>query len=178
MKDVKALIQDARLPETTVEVCLQADLQAEFESLQRQLEEARRRPTDSLAGNGSRDIAERIEALRCQMADSIIEFRIRAMPRKQWRDLVAAHQPRKDGDDVHEQDRFLGVNTETFFDALIRASVVDPELDDDDWTLLLEEKLTDRQFDAIADAAWGLNRRDVDVPFSPAASKILNSEPG
>ncbi|KPC64591.1 hypothetical protein, partial [Streptomyces chattanoogensis] len=90
-----------------------------------------------------------------------------------------------------EQDKYLGVNVTTFFDALIRASAVG--LDDDDWRVLLgdseaerarltaegredeieEGKLTDRQYDRLADAAWGLNREDLDIPFSPDASRIL-----
>lgn len=173
MKDVKALIRDAQLPETTVEICLHANLQAEFEQLDRQLSAADQ--TDSLAG-GNREIASRIEQIRQDMKDATVDFRLRALPRPRWRALVAEHEPRKDGDDIHREDQFIGVNTETFFDALLRVSVVDPVLDDEDWQLL-GENLTDRQFDTLATAAWKLNRTDVDVPFSPAASKILNSEP-
>ncbi|MFV2094820.1 hypothetical protein ACFHW1_04925 [Micromonospora sp. LOL_014] len=179
-KDVKALIRGGRLPERTVPVCLQADLVAEHELAERQLAEATRRASDSLAGgSGMREIAERIEALRVEMQDHTIDFRLRAMPRPRWKAFIAAHPPRKDdAGKVDERDRAIGVNTETFFDALVRASVVEPELDASDWDLLLDERLTDRQFDELADAAWGLNRRDVDVPFSPAASRVLRgSEP-
>jgi len=178
-KDIKALIRGAKLPECTVPVCLNADLTAEFERAERELSEATQRPADSLAAGGqARQIAERIEALRAEMVEHTIDFRLRAMQRPRWKAFVAAHPPRRaDDGGVHERDRSIGVNTETFFDALIRASVVEPELDDEDWSLLLDEKLTDRQVDQISDAAWSLNRREVDVPFSRAASRILNSEP-
>ena len=39
--------------------------------------------------------------------------------------------------------------------------------------------LSDGQFDSLGAAAWMLNRREVDIPFSRAASRILtSSEPG
>jgi hypothetical protein len=177
VKDVKTLIREAKLPEDTVPICLRADLQAEFERLERDLERAERTTADSLAGNGARQVAEQIEALRQQMTDATVAFRLRAMPRPAWREFTAGHPPRKDGDDIDDRDQLLGVNVDTFFEALVRASVVEPELDGEDWDLLLGDKLTDRQFDHLAQAAWALNRRDVDVPFSLAASRILNSEP-
>jgi hypothetical protein len=116
------------------------------------------------------------------------------MPRPRWREFVAEYPPRQaDDGTVDPRDQHVGVDTDEFFPALIRRSVFDPQLDDEDWRVLLGDseaervrrekagkpvedgKLTDRQFDQLADAAWGLNRRDVDVPFSPAASAILNS---
>lgn len=179
--NVKALIRAAKLPEKTVPVCLHADLVAEMEQAERDLTDAQRQPADSLAAGGkAREIAERIETLRQQMVDHTVEFVLRAMPRPEWKAFVAEHPPRKDDKgEVDERDRYTGINSETFYDALVRRSVVEPELDDEDWSLLLGEKLTDRQFDTLADAAWALNRRDVDVPFSLAASRILRtSEPG
>jgi len=178
-KSVKALIREARLPERTVSVCLNAALVAEIEQAERDLADAQQRASDTLAGDPRvREIAERIEALRQRMRDHTVDFRLRAMPRPQWRALIDDHPPRKaDDGSVDERDKYIGVNVDDFFPALIRASVVEPELDDEDWSLLLDEKLTDRQFDALSDAAWGLNRREVDVPFSPAASRILASGP-
>lgn len=181
-KSAKELIRAAKLPEKTVPVCLHADLVAEVEQSERELADTQRQPADSLAAGGkARLIAERIESLRQQMLDHTVEFVLRAMPRPRWKAFVAEHPPRKDDKgDVDERDRYVGINADTFYDALVRRSVVSPELDDEDWTLLLGDdgKLTDRQFDTLADAAWALNRRDVDVPFSLAASRILRtSEP-
>lgn len=175
-KDIKALIRGAKLPETTVQVCLAADLVAEFEQLERDLADARRETGASLAGGSkAREIAERIEAIRQEMTESTVDFRLRAMTRVGWREFVAKHPPRKVDGKVHEDDRYLGVNADTFFPALVQASVVSPQLDAEDWRLLLDEKLTDRQFDELSSAAWALNRKEVDVPFSPAASRILKS---
>ena len=198
MSKAKELIRAAKLPETVVPVCLQADLVAEFEDAERELAQEQRGVRDSLASGGrEREISERIEALRAQMLDHTIDFRLRAMPRQTWKAFVAAHPPRKaDGGSVDERDRYIGLNVETFPVGLVRQSVVDPELDDEDWRVLLgdddEERarreaegkpveggvLTDRQFDDLQNAAWKLNRHEVDVPFSLAASRILQtSEP-
>ncbi|HEY9414675.1 MAG TPA: hypothetical protein VIQ30_07955 [Pseudonocardia sp.] len=172
MTDFKALLAGAKLPEKTVPICLRGDLTAEFENLDQQLEEALRTPATSLEGDGSAAIAEQIEALRAEMQAHTYRFRLRAMPHPRWREFCAEHPPRKDDDEkIDERDRLLGVNTETFWPALVRRSVVDPELSDTEWATL-GEALTDRQFSDLADAAWALNRRDVDVPFSPAASRM------
>lgn len=174
-KTLKEKLAAAKLPEKPVSICLRGDLQVQFEELERKLAEAEKRTDDSLAGKGTRAIAQQIEDLREQMLEHTIEFRLRAMPRPQWRAFVDEHPPRK-GDDggIDERDKWLGVNTDTFPDAMVRLSVVDPVLDDDDWATL-DAALTDRQFDLLCDAGWALNRRDVDVPFSRAALRILGS---
>lgn len=198
-KTAKDLIRAAKLPEKSVPVCLQADLVAEHEAAERELEQARTRTGKRLDSGGEvRELSERLAALEAEMAEHTIDFRLRAMPRPKWKAFVAAHPPRKAEDGtVDERDKYIGVNIETFFDVLVRVSVVEPQLDDEDWRILFgdseeqkeklraegkedeieEGKLTDRQFDALSDAAWVLNRHGVDVPFSRAASTILTSEP-
>lgn len=178
MTEFKALLAAARLPERTVPICLRGDLTAEFEELERQLEDAQRNPHASLEDvAGTAGIAERMEELREDMIAHTYQFRLRAMTRPRWRTFIAEHPPRKDEEsgEVDERDRYVGVNTDTFYPALVRASVVDPQLDDAEWSLLLDQALTDRQFDTLSSAAWGLNRRDVDVPFSLAASRMTRS---
>lgn len=175
MTDFKTLLAAAKLPERTVPICLRGDLVAEFDDLERQLDDALHRPATSLEGDGSGAIAERMEQLRQEMRQHSYLFRLRAMTRPRWHAFVAAHPPRRDGDEVDARDRIRGVNVETFFPALVRESVVDPTLDDAEWSLLLDESLTDRQFDELANAAWALNRGEVDIPFSPVASRMTRS---
>lgn len=171
------LLAEARLPESTIEICLRGDLVAEHEQAERDLEQAEKATTDSLAGNGTAEIAERIEALEAEMRASVYTFRLRALPKPRWRALCAEHPPRRDEDgSILPEDR-PGVNAETFFDAIIRACLVDPELTDDEWAQLADA-LTDRQFDDLFDAAWGLNRREVDIPFSRAASRMRRASGG
>jgi hypothetical protein len=174
LPNFKALLGTAKLPERTVLICLRGDLVAEHEELERQLADLNRRPSDSLAGNGATEVAERIEALQEQMAASTVTFRLRAMPKPKWRALLAEHPPRRDDDgNPNPEDAQIGVNLETFWDAIARACIVEPEIDDETWEILAgpEGKLTDNQVGRLADAAWSVNRGDVDVPFSRAASQ-------
>jgi hypothetical protein len=173
--DVQALLSQARRPERTVPLCLRGDLQAEVEDLERQLRQAELAVADKLSdGAEAHTLAERIEAIREEMKDSTVVFRLRALPRKAYSDLVSAHPA--DGDD--EVDQAFGFGASTFFPALIQASAVEPELEPEQWDSLLDDTLTSRQFDELVDAVLALNRRPVDVPFSHAASRILQqSEP-
>lgn len=169
--DFKALLAGAKLPERSVPICLRGDLAADHEALERQLGQAQKKVVDSLDGNGVGDLVDRIEALQAEMAEHTYPFRLRALPRADFRALFAAHPPRRDDENnIVEADRNLGVNRDTFFDALIRACTIDPALEDAEWDELLGGRLTDRQFGDLEDAAWYLNRGEVDVPFSQAAS--------
>lgn len=174
------IIRGGSLPTASVAVCMHADLTAEHEDLDRRLKDALNAPRDSLAaGSNATALSEQIRQLEERMREHTVTFVFRALPRPQWKKLIADHPPRQTPDgQVDERDKYIGVNTETFFPAMIRACCVDPVLGDDVWQLLFDEKLTDRQFDGLSNAAWDLNRREVDVPFSLAASRIRNSEPG
>jgi hypothetical protein len=171
--DFATLLAAAKLPEKTVPVCLRGDLAAEHEAAERDLKQAERRNGDSLAGSGVGDLVDRIEELESQMAENQYLFRFRAMPRPEFRAIVAAHPPRRDPgtNDIVDADRFLLVNAETFFDALIRRCLVDPQLTDDEWVRTVST-LTDHQYNELGSAAWDLNRAEVDIPFSLAASRL------
>jgi hypothetical protein len=177
---------DAQRAQRSVKVCLRNDLVADWEAADRELTrvQAERLATDSKeAGAGTAELADKVRALEALMNEQADEWLLRAMPRHQFRALMAAHPPRKgeDGEPV-EGDRVF--NRATFFPALIRASVVSPELDDEDWAWLLGDDeaedgvLTDRQFSDLEDAAWFLNRGEVDVPFSLAASQTAQASGG
>lgn len=169
--DINEALAGAKLPEKTVPICLRGDLQADFEQLEKRLDEAMRGRGDSLAaGSTVNQLAEQIESLRAEMEAQTVVFRMRAVPRRQWTALVAAHPPRDD----NNVDRSLSVNESTFTAALIEACTVDPTLTSEQWTTLLDEQLTEFQYNKLFNAAWSLNARDVDVPFSHAASTILS----
>lgn len=179
MKNFKAMLAGAKLPERTVEICLRGDLVAEHEDAERALEQAEKNPTDSLAGNGSAAIIERIETLEEQMRESTQTFTLRALPHRRsaaddrptHNELKKAHPPRRDsGGKIIEDDEGYGYSVDTFNEALVRLSVVDPELDAADWENLLAV-ISEGQFSVLAMACLLLNRGDIDVPFSRAASR-------
>ena len=167
--DVKELIRSAKLPEATVPLCLRADLVAEYERTERDLAAAVKAAGDSLAGPGgqARALEERLAALREEMTDSTLTVTLRALPSPRYRALMDEHPPRLVGDKVDRRDAVFGFNIDTFFTALTRACVVAPDLDDEDWEALTGDdgKLTDAQVGTLTDAAWKLNRKDVDLPF-------------
>jgi hypothetical protein len=172
--DFAALLADAKLPERTVPICMRGDLVAEHETADRELQALADKPVTKFAGDGRGELQNRVRDLEGQMLEATYPFRFRALARKDWHAFVAEHPPRPG----NEQDAALEANTDTFFDALIRKCLVDPVLDDEAW-FRLTESLTDRQYDLLAGAAWGLNRKDVNVPFSQAAWRQNGtSEPG
>ena len=174
-KNFKAMLSGAKLPEKLVTVCLRGDLAADFERLEVDLEQVRGIQSNSLEGNGEAEILDKMDTLRTQMLDESYDVVMRAKPRAEWRSLVAEFPPRKTDDgSIDDRDVILGVNVETFFDGIVRACMVDPELNDDDWNDF-QKVLTDKQFATLADAAWSVNRSDVDIPFSPAGFR--NSRP-
>lgn len=176
-RSLDSMLDGARLAERSVELCLRGDLQADFEDLERQLKELRsgdQRDERLTSGAEGRALAEQIETLRADMADAMVEFRIRALPRAKWSKLL------KDHPDADPKKQF---NVDTFVPALLRMSVVDPELTEGQWVKLIGDDTTDAvlsasQYDLLSDTAWTLNRQDAKVPFSQLASALLrNSEP-
>lgn len=169
MTDAVELIKSAKRAERTVPICTRGDLVAGHEELNRQLDTASRTGKGSLAGNQvAIEAAAAIERLEAEMADSVVEIRLRALPRKSWAAMVAKHSPRKD----NETDARAGYNVDEFAAAALRASVVAPELEDDTWEYLVDEVLSDGQYEQLTTAMWELNRSGVSVPFSRAASRI------
>lgn len=176
--DFAALLAGAKLPERVVDICMRADLTVEFERLDQELTKLVEKPPQKFSGDGRVALRDQLEAVEAEMRANTYPFTLRALSKPKFRALIAAHPPRRDDKGaVDERDRALRLNSETFFDALARACIVDPVLDDATWAEL-NEKLTDRQIDELATAAWSLNREDVDIPFSRGVSLMnQSSEP-
>lgn len=170
--DVSQLIAEAKLPEKTVSLCLRGDLVAEVEQLEAELS---RMPTsDRLTGNAeARKMAARIEQLQEQMHESTVAFVLRGLPRREWTRFLAKHGPR----DGNEQDKAAGINTDTYFVALVWECMIAPDIDDEQYEQLIDNALTAKQWDRLASAAIELNIEDVSVPFSAAAS-LINQRSG
>lgn len=172
--DVLAIIDAAQRPRRSIALCLRGDLVAEYEDLDRQREEAEKTDTgDSLAsGSGTAVIAARMDAVREEMKASTILVAMEAMTRRDFLKLCSLHPVRRDEDGTpNREDIGLGVNVETIWGPLIRACWVDPVVDKARLTKLLDDKLSDSQYNGLANLAWLVNRGDVDIPFSYAASR-------
>jgi hypothetical protein len=172
-KDMRA---KAKLPEGTVEVCFRGDLVAEFQALERDLEQAPK--TDSLeSGEGA--IRERMDAIRAEMRENSYPVRLRGLPGPKYRALTEAHPPRRDGEGkIVDDDGIYKVNEKTFFPALLRLSVIDPELvTQADWDDF-ESSLSDYQWSELTGTAYMLNRGPVAIPLLRGGSRTNRSSGG
>jgi hypothetical protein len=169
MSALDEILSHAALPERTIDLCLRGDLVARMQDLEAELVAARE-ASKSIEDTAPRRLAEQIEALRAEMKSATVTFRLRGLPRRTWADLVATHEP----DPKQSGHRALGYNPHTLFPALAKACIVDPALTDEQWDRL-EGALSAGQFDELANAALAVTRREVDVPFSLAASATLAS---
>lgn len=173
------------LPERTVDLCLDGQAQADWEAAEAALEAARKTSLQDarMAGSPAVDEAARhVREVEERMADSILTFRLRAMRRTDWAATLVKYPPAEDS----AADQRFGANREAFFAEAIPASIVgvtqagepvdfDVEADWDD----LADNMTDHQYNAFAEAVLQLNRAEVSVPFSAAASRtIRRSEKG
>jgi hypothetical protein len=173
---LKDRLKNNRRAEFSVPVYLRGDLYAEIQELDIELVRAGTQPDDRLSsGADKRAIAERIEALRAEMESSVEVFRLRALPPGDhgWNALVAQFPP----NDENEEDVKAGVDLDAFNLAVVRKSIVSPEIDDEDWAAMLDPEtgIADAQFDDLVKAAWRLNKAAVSVPFSSAASRVLGT---
>lgn len=87
--NVTDIIKQARRAETTVELCLRPDVQAEIDVLDQQILELAERVPERLASDDdSAKLAARIHELEAVADDARVEFRFRALPTGVWRDLI------------------------------------------------------------------------------------------
>jgi hypothetical protein len=176
---------DGGRPTRTVPIPMRAYLTGEIDDLRRLADQAEQADPDSFEGPaGVEQIRKQIDELTAALRASFRPFRLRAMRKPDFRALIDEHPPRRvAGDDgierPHPRDRGSEFNIDTFYEPLIRASVVDPVLTDQQWRQLFDEVLTDHYFNRLAISALFLNRNEVDVPFSrPVSPSSPSSDDG
>ncbi len=172
-------IQAAKLPQQTVEIPLRGDLAVQWEAAERKLGEAMQAPDNGDMAGPEYDVealARAVEDIRQEMIRYSISVVLQALPPEQWIALKEAHPPRRDEEGgVHPDDRNFGVNQETFFPAAIPLSTVEPaDMTAELWADLFNGKLSAGTITNLFASVWLLNRSTVQIPFSPAASKILS----
>ena len=166
MTKIAEIIARARLPETTVTLCLRGDLLAEWRVLERDLEEAPSVAPSLGEMSPRRAIAERMEAIRGEMTAAEIPVRLRALPAREW-SAYAARRPLARTEDEPEdawRSRWY-----VWTAGLISHCAIDPEMTVEDVDQLVDV-LSGVQWDELSTAAWALNEQRVAIPFSAAAS--------
>lgn len=161
---IRALIQQQHRPEKVVSLVLRADIQSQIEDLEKKLIAIRSADADgTLAGNvEAAPVADQINALIDEAKESTIDVLLRALPRREWSDLVTKNPPKS--------EQFLYDVAGLMNDA-IPACWVSPELDAETRDKLLDA-LTQGQWDRLSEATQMLNRGDVNVPFSALATRV------
>jgi hypothetical protein len=196
MNSFKTMLSQARLPERTVDICLRGDLATAHQAAEKALLDAQRTAGDSKEGGGVEQLIAEVESIQERMRESTFTFVIRALPRVRFRALTNAHPPREIDGEMDLGDAKTGFDRSTFFEALLKVSTVEPDmgvdveayfkallagekpvLPDGDWPELFE-KIIDRQYGDLTDAAWFVQRDEVSVPFSLAASLAKRSSAG
>lgn len=174
MTDYDAIVLAGRLPEDMHPVCTRGDLVSEYTRLDREAAQAKLHAAADprLAGTGTTDLTDRLRVLKDEIEQATVPFRLRALKPRAWLELCEQHPPRKTPEGkVHPNDDGPGVNNETFFPALIRLSVVEPQLRAATWDQLLDpegELLNQQQRLRLGRACWDLNKTEPDMPFSRA----------
>lgn len=160
MSNIKSLIGDAKRPERTVSVCLAPDLLAEWQQASERLAEAKDRKRTSLDDEGPVTLARQVADLEQRMRDATVLFRLRGLPPSRVRTLQASS----------DDDWGLALD-------VLRESLVEPELDDEDWERLFGEDgvLSMGALNQLAEASNAVNFRATSVPSSRLASAVLQS---
>ncbi len=104
----------------------------------------------------------RLEEIRQEILADTMVFKFRGLGHRSLRKLKDEHPPRQG----KPRDQVLGFNEDTATDALIHKCIVEPEMSDAALTELLEEDLSDGQYEELSTAVWQINNRTVDIPFS------------
>jgi hypothetical protein len=172
--DIESIIDEAEPAESTVVICVKGSLRSEYDLLDAQLRDMTHVVTN-LAGTGpASEIAERMAELSEQMRAHERPFKLRAVaPRRAWRNLLAKRPVKTPGmDDEAYADVY-----HPWLCAVVAKTVVTPASSPEQIERLAD-KLSDGDWQKLANAAWNVNDNSRDVPFSAAASVLIRSSGG
>lgn len=112
-------------------------------------------------------LAAEHEALVAEAEASAVHVTLKALGRKTWRALVASNPAREN----HAGDAVVGVNEDTFKDALVPASIISPVLSEDEL-----DALSDIDFDRLYFTAFALNRNPAASPKALVSPQSTESD--
>jgi hypothetical protein len=166
MVEFDRLLSEARPAEQIVSVCLRGDLLAEHQRLSRLLSDERNRARISIDDAGPVDVAAQIQDVERRMREATWDFRVCALPRRRLRELSAS---------VDEG--------EPLSLAILRESLVDPQVTDEQWLRLVGDDNTDGvlpmgELQRLVHAANEVNFQETSVPTSRLASVFLHRSDG
>lgn len=166
-----------------VELCTDLNLFSDWEAAHESLTDVRSLVESDTRLGDTRlaEAAARVRAAEDAMRESTLVFRIAAVSRKTWNEVIEANPPREDNDD----DAVLGFNSSVVFDEVLAnhgaiISVTNKETGEPvefdpktEWKALADE-MTDAQYNMFAQKVFDLNKRVNTTPFSRAASRQMD----
>lgn len=174
MSTLKEKLAEARRPRRIVSVCLRGDLTAEAQRIEDELRNIQQSTSPLRLGDGAGDeaLAQQLEDLRTQMQAESVTFELEAFSVLRWRELKSKHPVPSEPTPT---DTVLGADAVGFFNESVRAAIVEPAVDDDDWEHLTTV-LTQGEWDKFVEAVYALNEEPVSIPFSLTAWNILQTQ--
>ena len=169
---------EIKRPERLVEICLDGTLVAEYEALEAELEDARRNAlSDRRMNSPVNKLEERkAELYKAQEEDTIV-FKIRALPRGKWSEVIDENPPRKG----NVADENLGYDIDAGTNAVMatEGTIVEVtklgepiEFTADDWARISPD-LSDGQWQEFQNAVMSANVSKPRVPFSQSGFKLM-----
>lgn len=165
-------------------LCLNAQLQAEYDRLADSLDTAREKDLREASLESTLPnltaLVEQMETIRDQMQDSLVTFTIEQVEWTERIALQALHPPRDD----QAIDLMRGYNITTFLPALVRASTV--QVEDTDGDVIAGVDIPDETWESFTRALnyGGMNRlagfalavNDEDAAVPTSARSLLGSQ--
>jgi len=146
----------AKRRETKVRICVAGDLAAEADQLAAELAALKGQSGMSLADGEERArIQSELDEVAALMREAEVEYRFRALPRKERSDLIAAH-PKRPGEDEEW-------NLETYPAALVAACVVEPVMSVSEVNQLFDV-VNEDGCARLFNAAWRANQAPTNIP--------------
>lgn len=171
LMDIESIIDETEPAETGCIICVKGNLRSQHDQLAAQLD-ALPDVVTNLAGNSSaRLLAEQMADLEEQMRAYNRTFVLRAVtPRRKWRNLMVKRPVKTPGmDDEQYADVY-----HPWLCEIVARSAVDPAMTAQQ-VERLADKLSDGDWQKLANAAWRVNDDSRDIPFSAAASVLSRS---
>ncbi len=166
-KSLKDLLKQATLPERIVSIVMDRGLVAEFQALEDDLQRANEaKLSDRRKGSEAASISRKIEDVREKMRASTVTFKLRGMRGSDWRAMKAKHPIKSESPTPTE--RLFGADVDGLLNEAVRASIIEPQVDDEDWTTLLDV-LTEGEWERFTDTVFQLNEEGTAIPFSKAS---------
>ena len=165
-RSIEDVLGAIKVPVRAVQICLDADLQAEHDELTARLEVLRRERSGKMGQTSeAKEVAERITQLEEAMRESEVTFKFRGLTKAGLSKLYDRFPP--------PEGKNLVWDVETGAFALLAASAVEPTMTEDQAKKLLDA-VSQGHADRLVGAAWLASTGSTQVPFSVRASELTS----